>query len=272
MYGNYQTAVNFTALLTVFTVPITTVLFPAFARLDPDNDRELVKTVFASSIKYTSILVVPVAMVLMALSSPLIGTLYGENYVYGPFFLTISVIGTLFAVLGNLSTGSFLLGLGETGMLMKQSMITVAIGIPLGLLLIPNFGITGLIIASLLAGVPSMFWVLIWIWKHYEARADFKSSAKIFAASTIAAFFAYLPTISLGTANWTKLVIGLAIFLTSYVLAAPLVGAVTLTDINNLRTMFSGMGAVSRIIDLPLKVAEKAVQIKTANKELGQRT
>ena len=262
MYGNYLVTLNFGVLLTFFTTPIATVLFPVFAKLDPQNERELVKNVFASSIKYTSILLVPATMILMALSGPMVGTLYGEKYVYAPFFLTIYVVGALFAVLGNLSAGSFLSGLGETGMVMKQNIITIIVGIPLGVLLIPTLGVTGLLIAGVLAGVPSMIWILYWIWKHYGARADFQSSAKILAASAIAAFLAYLPTVFLSTANWIKLVIGLTIFLTIYILSAPLIGAVSLSDINNLQTMFSGLGFVSPIINIPLKAAERVALFK----------
>jgi len=262
MYGNYLVALNFGMLLTFFTTPITTVLFPAFAKLDPQNERELVKNVFASSIKYTSILLVPATMILIALSGPIVGTLYGEKYVYAPFFLTIYAAGTLFAVLGSLSLNSFLPGLGKTGMVMKQNIITIIVGFPLGLFLIPTLGITGLLIAGVLAGVPSMIWILYWIWKHYGARADFQSSAKILAASAIAALLAYLPTI-LNTTHWIKLAIGLTIFLTAYILGAPLIGAVSLSDINNLQTMFSGLGFVSPIINIPLKAAERVALFKT---------
>ena len=267
MIGNYQTAANFTVLLTFFTIPIATVLFPAFAKLDPKNERELVKRVFASSVKYTSILLVPATMVLMALSGPMISTLYGEKYVYGPFFLTIAVIGNLFAIAGSLSQNSFLSGLGETKMLMKQSIITIIIGLPLGLLLIPPLGITGLIIANVFAGVPSLFWILYWIWKHYNAKADFHSSAKILAASTIAAFTAYLPTILLQTVNWIKLVIGLIVFLTVYVLDAPIIGAVSQADINTLKTMFSGLGFISKLINIPLIITEKIAKSVFGSKE-----
>jgi len=262
MIGNYQTAANFVVLLTFFTFPIGTVLFPAFAKLDPQKEQELIKTVYASSIKYTSILLVPATMVLMALSGPMIGTLYGEKYVYGPFFLTIAVIGNLFAVVGSLSTGGFLSGLGETRMLMKQGIIAIVVGIPIGFILIPALGITGLIIANVFAGVPGLFWVLYWIWKHYKAKADFQSSAKILIASAIAAVAAYLPTVFLNTENWTKLMMGLIIFLAVYVICAPVIGAVSLTDINNLRTMFSGMGLVSKILNLPLIAAEKAAKTR----------
>lgn len=264
LYGNYNICTNFLVLPTFFTTPIATVLFPAFAKLDPQKERELIKNIFTASTKYASILVTPVTMVIMALSTPLVSTLYGEKYVYAPFFLVISLVGTLIFVLsGSQSSFGLLSGVGKTGMLMKQSIMTIVVGIPLGLIMIHSFGIVGLIIAYTLAVVPSTSWILYWIWKHYDAKADFQSSAKILAASAIAAAVAYSPTALLSTANWIQLIIGLALFLTVYVVGAPVIGAVTLTDITNLRVMFSGLGVLSRIIDLPLKIAEKVASTRT---------
>ena len=260
IYGNYVVAANFAVLLSFFTIPISTVLFPAFAKLDLKHERELVKAVFASSIRYASILVVPATMILMVLSGPIVGALYGEKYVYAPFFLAISVITGLLVVLGSLSITNFLLGLGETRIVLKQNVITVAIGIPLSILLIPPLGITGLIITSIIDGVPSFLWIVHWVWKHYEAIAEFRSSAKILAASAIAAFTAYLPTRFLNAADWTKLIIGTVVFLVVYVEGAPMIGAVNLADINGLRTMFSGMGVISKIINIPLTAAEKVAR------------
>jgi stage V sporulation protein B len=271
MYGNYVIAVNFSVLLTFFSTPIGTVLFPAFAKLDPQNEDELVKNVFASSVKYTCILMVPATMILMFLSGPMVGTLYGEKYAYAPFFLTLYVIANLLVVFGSLSSGGFLSGLGETRIIMIQNIITLIVGFPLGVALIPTYGVIGLIIASVFAGMPSTLWGLYWIWKHYKARANFQSSAKIFAASAIAAVLAYLPTAFLSTADWVKLIIGLIIFITVYILAAPIIGAVSLTDINNLRIMFSSMGTLSKIINIPLRAAEKAAQTRLARREAGEK-
>jgi O-antigen/teichoic acid export membrane protein len=268
MYANYVVAANFTVLLTFFTTPIATVLFPAFAKLDPQTENELVKNVFASSIKYSSILLVPATLALMTLATPAVCTLYGTaKYPYAPFFLTIAIITNLFVAIGSISAGGLLSGLGQTKILMTQYVITLVIGLPLGAVLIPAFQIVGLIIASLVAGLPSMFGVLYWIWKRYETRADFRSSAKILISSATAAFFAYLPTMFLGASNWIKLITGLAVFLIVYILSAPLIGAVSITDINNLRTMFSGLGIVTKIINLPLNVAEKVASARSADKE-----
>ena len=119
-------------------------------------------------------------------------------------------------------------------------------------------GIIGLITTSILAGIPSMFLGLYFIWKHYNVKADYKSSLKIFTASIIAATLTYISLTFLNTAKWIQLAIGGTIFLTTYILTAPIIGAVTQTDINNLRTMLSSLGIITKIINIPLTIAEKA--------------
>jgi O-antigen/teichoic acid export membrane protein len=206
-------------------------------------------------------------MAIMALSAPIVTTLFGQQYASAPFFLTLYVISNLYAAVGNLTLGSFLTGLGETKVVMKQAILTVLVGLPLALLLIPTFEVLGVIIGTLASGIPSMVWGLQWVWKHYEAKAEFHSSTKILTASALAATASFASTMLLHTAAWVQLIFGLAIFLVIYILGAPLIGAVSQSDIDALRTMFSGLGLISRIINIPLKAAEKAAQTKTANKK-----
>jgi O-antigen/teichoic acid export membrane protein len=266
--GNYSTAANFAVLLTFLSIPISTVLFPAFAKLDPENERVLVSNIFASSAKYTALVLVPATMAMMVLSKLMISTLYGEaRFVTAPFFLTLLVVTNLFVVFGSLSLGSFLSGLGETRMAMELGIVTMAFGLPLGLILIPRYGILGVIVGNMVSGIPSMLWGLYWVWKHYEAKAEFRSSAKIFTASALAAIVSYLTISFLHTTAWVQLVLGLAVFLLIYVFGAPLIGAVGQSEINTLRNMFSGLGIVSKMINIPLEMAERAVQIKTPDKK-----
>ena len=262
LIGNYGVAVNFSVLLTFFTLPIGTVLFPAFAKLDSQNEHELLKTVFASSVKYTAILLIPATMAVMALSTPIVNTLFGQAYAYAPLFLTLYVITNLFAAIGSLTLGNFLAGLGETKVVMKLAVLNVLIGLPLAFLLIPPFGILGIIIGSLISGIPPTIWGLHWVWKHHQAKAELRSSAKIFTASALAAIASFLTTTLLHTAAWIQLVLGLAVFLLIYVLGAPMIGAIYQSDIDALRHMFSSLGIVSKIINIPLKAAEKAAQTR----------
>jgi hypothetical protein len=58
-------------------------------------------------------------------------------------------------------------------------------------------------------------------------------------------------------AEWIRLLIGGTIFLGIYFFASPLTGAVSQTDIKNIKTMFSGLGFISKIIDILLTLLER---------------
>jgi O-antigen/teichoic acid export membrane protein len=262
LIGNYQIAAQFAILLTFVTTPISTVLFPAFSKISPQNEHELLQTVFTSSIKYTTILLVPATMAMMVLSKPMISTLFGEKWTYAPFFLTLYVINNLFTIFGSLSLGSLLAGAGETKTLMKLSLITLIIGIPTAFILIPTNGIVGLILTSLIAGIPSMFIGLYWIWKRYKAKADLKSSTKILAASAIATATTYLILNFVASADWIELASGGATFLATYLITAPLIGAINTSDIKNLKTMFSGLRIISKLLNIPLDFMEKLTKAR----------
>lgn len=262
MIGNYQVAAQFATILTFFTTPISTVLFPAFSKINPNKESELLQTVFTFSVKYTAILLVPSTVAMMALSQPMISTLFGEKWVYASFFLVLYVIGNLYALFGNLSLGSFLAGVGETKTQMKLSLIQLAFGIPLGFLLIPSFGIVGLIIGNIASSAPIVFLGLYWVWKKYKAKVDFVSSFKILFASAIAAAASFIAISIITFADWAELALGGLIFLAVYLILAPLIDAINQTDINNLRAMFAGLGMISKLLEIPLTLMETSLKIR----------
>jgi stage V sporulation protein B len=255
--GNYRIAHNFSLLLALFTYPITTVLFPAFSKLDPRTELQTLKTVFTSSVKYASFILVPITMALMVLAEPIIGTIYPNKWSEAPLYLVYYLTNSLVVVFGNLSIYSFLQGVGESKIVMIQNVITLIIGIPLAFFFVPSFGIIGYILGPYIVGKPSLFWGLYWAWKHYGVKIDFKSSAKILVASAIAAITTFLILNFLTTAEWIRLLIGGTIFLGIFLFAAPLIGAVNQTDINNMKTMFSGLGTISKLLSIPFKLLEK---------------
>ncbi|MEM3566210.1 MAG: flippase [Candidatus Bathyarchaeia archaeon] len=262
MIGNYQVATQFATLLTFFTIPISTVLFPVFSKINPQRESELLQTVFTSSVKYSAFILIPATTAVMVLSKPMISTLFGEKWNYAPLFLTLYVISNLFAIFGSLSLGSFLAGIGETKIQMKLSLITLAFGLPLALLLIPTNGIIGLITTSITAGIPSLFLGLYWIWKRYKVKAETKSSIKIITASLIAAAFTFLAINFIKyAADWIELTVGGLTFIITYLITAPLIGAINKTDAQNLKTMFSELGIISKLLNLPLKTMEKLSNI-----------
>ena len=258
--GNYKIATNFAILLAFFTVPISTVLFPAFSKLDPKKELELTKTVFAYSIKYTALLLVPATMILIVLSTPIIGALYGDKWAIAPQFLVLSVLINLFACLGNLTLGNFASGIGDTKTVLKLIILQLAIGVPLALILIPWAGINGMIIGLLISGIPGLLIYLYIAWKKYQVKVDYRSSAKIFLSSLLSALVVYVCLTVFSFSNWIALAAGLPLFLVIYLASVLLSSVIKQNDINNLRAMFLGMGFVSKILEIPLKIMESFIR------------
>lgn len=260
LIGNYQMAINFGVIITFFTLPITTVLFPAFSKLSSEEEMETLKIMFQSSIKYTALVTVPVTTAIMALSEPLVFTLL-PDYGSAPLFLTLYAVNSLYAGLGSLSLVNFLNGQGKTKITMLLNLISVGIGVPLGLFLTSNFRIVGLIVTTLVAGVPSLIIGLEWIKKHFGVSVDWGISAKIFSASGVAGAIAYVVVSLLHYSAWMELVAGGIVFLAIYTLGILLIGAINKNDVSNLREMLSALGPVFYLIKPFLKLVEKLLTV-----------
>ena len=288
MMGNYYAAAYFSILLTFISIPIGTALFPAFSKLNPEKEPELVKTVFASSVKYTAFLLVPATMVLITLSTPLIGTLFPSNgllqslmviraaakFPYAPLFLALSSLINLLVLFGNLSLGTFLTGIGKTNQIMKQSILSLAVGLPLAYVLVgylssvggPSYAVIGGLVCDVTATMPAVAWGTYWCWKHYKIKIDYLISAKILVASLLASGITYLFIGFLRVPNVVMLVAGFVVFLVVFMTSAPLMGAVNRVDIDNFKAMFSGLGIVSKIIRVPLLYMRKMCRENGAKK------
>ncbi len=257
LIGNYSVATNFVVLIAFFSTPISTVLFPAFSKLNPKHEDGTLRSIFQLSVKYASLLVVPVAAAIMALSQPGVATIFGEKYSYAPFYLTLLAISYLYTAFGSLSVGNLISSQGRTEVNMKLTLVTVAIGLPLSLVLIPRLGIIGLIVTTLIAGIPSLIAALWYVRRHYAASIDWVSSTKILSASTLSALAAYLILSQLSLPSWIELIIGATAFLATYIILASLIGAVKRADIENIKEMIKGLGPLSKLLSLPLSLIEK---------------
>ncbi|MGD0451419.1 MAG: flippase [Candidatus Bathyarchaeia archaeon] len=255
--GNYGIANTFVVLIAFFATPITTMLFPAFSKLNPEKDKTTLLNVFQFSVKYASLFVVPVAALVMCLSQPAVSTLFGETYSTAPLFLALLAINYLFTALGSLSVGNFFSSQGKTAFLLYLTLISAAIGIPMGYVLILQFGVLGLIVTSIVSGVPSTIISLYWIRKQYELTVDWVSSTKILLSSALAAILTFILISELGFSSWIRLIIGIIFFAFIFVTASLLTKTIDKSDIENLRSMVSGIGIIGKISTRILDIIEK---------------
>jgi len=295
MMGNYFSAINFAVLLTFVSVPVTTALFPVFAKMNPEKEPELIKTVFASSVKYTALLLVPATFMIITLATPLVNTLFPAEgivnslfvvgaepkFPFAPVFLALSVTVNLLVLVGNISLGTFQAGIGQTRQIMYQSILSLCAGIPLAFFMVAYFAdiggpsngnyyaVIGGILGALMASLPGTIWGIVWCWRNYRVKADFVNSGKIVLASLLASGAAYL--VSLMSLPYVIiLAVGFAVFVLVYLAMAPFLGAVNHMDIENFRSMFAGLGVVSKVLGVALLYMRKMCRGKAKVTQNGE--
>ena len=264
--GDYNVALNFVVLIGFFATPVTTMLFPAFSKLNPQEDKAVIKNVFQYSVKYASLVVVPVAAMVIALAQPAIGTIYGDKFVQAPLFLILLSASYLYAALGNLSVINLITGQGYTAFTLKLTILGVIIGVPLSFVLISKFGVIGLIVGGLANGEPSLLIGLRFIKKHFGVSVDWVSSAKILLSSTIAAGLTYVLISQLAFSSPIQLLIGIIVFMVIFIFATVVTRTVNRADMINLREITDSLGPLRKPLRFMLNLVEKLMTSLHAQK------
>jgi O-antigen/teichoic acid export membrane protein len=261
LIGNYSVASNFVVLITFFATPVTTMLFPAFSKLDAQKDRETLRNVFQYSVKYATLIVVPVTVLVMALAQPAIGTIFEDKYVQAPLYLALLAVIYLFSGLGSLSTTSLINGQGYTNYNLKLILLSVAVGFPLGFVLISQFGVIGLIVASTTFSLPSFFISLRFIKKNFGVSPDWVSSTKITLSSAGAGLLTFFSISLLPFSNPVKLVVGVVIFVVAFLVLAVLTRTLNKYDLANVREVANALGPLKKPINLIISIVDKLMAL-----------
>ena len=249
------------------------VLFPAFSKLDYRKDHETLKNVFQYSVKYASLIVVPVTALVITLAQPGIRTIYHSSYSEAPLYLALLAVTYLYTTLGSLSISNLLLGQGFTKFNMYLSLLQVGVGFPVGFLLISQFGVIGLIVTSLTVGLPSLFVGLSFIKGKFGVSVNWVSSAKILFSSVIASVLTYiiiskipLTRLVFISVPLQQLVVGAIAFVIIFILAATVTRTIDRDDINSLRQITEALGPLRRLLRFLLNVIEKLMGVFTPKK------
>ena len=261
MIGNYSVALTFAVLITFFATPVTTMLFPAFSKLNAEKDKDTLSSVFGFSVKYGSLLVIPVASLVMALSRPAVFTLFGDKFEFTPLFLLMLSSVYLFVAFGSLSVNSLLTGQGKTRVVMKLGLWTAAIGFPLSYVLISQFGVIGLILTTLTAGLPTLVISRVLIWRYYNLTISWVFSGKILFSSAVPAVLTYLVVSYTNFANWLQLIIGVCVFLPIFLVLVLFTKTVERSDVDNLRNMTASLGPLHKIFAFLMNIVEKIMNV-----------
>ncbi|MCX6648480.1 MAG: flippase [Candidatus Bathyarchaeota archaeon] len=252
MIGNYGAAMNFGVLLTFITVPITIVLFPLFSKFKKDDPQ--LKILYRSSVKYTSIITLPVVLVIILLASPLSHVIYTTEYPLVPLYLSLYILSFAFEGLGGLSLINLISGIGESKVLFNSSLASFAAGIITALILIPKFQIVGLLITVLIAQRVGWLYQIIWARKNLTFTIDWASTIRIYATGLAAFIVSYSLINLLKLQEWVALVSGGATFLLIYLISLPLSGSLNRVDIEQLEAITGTMGPLKPLLKILIRI------------------
>jgi len=261
LIGNYTIAQNFVVLISFFATPVTTMMFPAFSKLNAEKDGGTLKNVFQYSVKYASLIVLPVTVMVMSLAHPAIGTIFGNKYPDAPLFLALLSIIYLYTAIGNLSLGNLIGGQGYTKFGLKVTMLTIALGFPLSLIFTSQLGIVGLIVASSIVAVPAMLIYLRFAKRKFGVTVDWASSAKIVFSSAAAGLLTFLSVSVMPFSYPIQLLLGVVIFVLSFVAIAILTRTITAADIANVREIVRALGPLRKPLNLIINLLEKIIHL-----------
>jgi len=184
--GNYKASANFVTLLTTLSIPITTALLPAFAKLDTSTT-EKIKTFFRLANKYTAALIIPMTALMIILSNEIVQIVYGPTFQTAPTYLAIYSLLYLLVGIGYLTLSCFYNGLGQTAITFRTNTITFATILILSPALAISYGVTGAITAFLIGSTAGNTYGAYIAKKKYKLEFDTSALAKIYltaAAST----------------------------------------------------------------------------------------
>ena len=256
--GNYQVAINFTVLVSFFTMPISTVLFPLFSKIPYTTDGRLA-SVYQNSVKYLALITVPLTTGLILLSNPIVSIVYGGTYAQTPRYLQLVCIPFLLVGVGAQINDNLLNGLGKTRAFLMSNILIFVVGLPLSLYLIPRAGVIGLLTTTILAQLVGLLFTTLWINRNLNFSIDWGSSAKIYLSSIVPFALIFQTFTRVILPNWTHLFFGGILFLILYVALILATKVLTTKDLENLRPILSSMGPLTPIFNLILDISEKMI-------------
>lgn len=258
--GYYSVATNLTIPLSLLSSATAAALYPAFTSLH--GTKADTRQAFAISLTYVSYLIGPVIFFLMAASTELFYTFYGQLYVAGSEYLFLLALAYSPVAVGQTMFASLFLGTGRP----RLTFVTTGAGAMVLLVLAPllsisyGMGVTGLIVA-LLASNGTIASAGMYLVYHYRLGVvGWRSLFGTIGASVVAlAVCLALPNIG---HEIIMLGVKLVLFGGVYLTIAPLLGALTPTDVDLLEASLKEVALLRKVV-APIAAYERYLASKS---------
>lgn len=258
--GNYGVAVRFSNLISIVNLSLGVTLFPAFSKLYVNNKLKETELFYKGSIRYTSLLLIPLIGLLITLSHSIISTLFGAKYPLAPWYLSLLLTPFLLVGIGSLSNLQFLKSNGETRATMIILFTGALLKIILSFLSIARWGVLGLLTAHIISETVQQCLAMIIVRVIFNMQPDLNHTLKTLTCSTISgAITLGLLTLLASQQPLVNLSAGTLLFITVFLLMAPFIGALEKQDLRNLNTMLVKLPLIYPFAKIILDIEERLI-------------
>ena len=255
LIGNFSVATRFSALLGFVVTPISQTMLPLFSKFE--NKQDDLEYVYRASIKYTSLIVYPMVAAIIAMSPQIIEILYENAYPQASLYMKLYLALFFFTGLGSLSNIRLLNSQRMTKTSLNINLLQNLVTLPLNIVLIPRYGVIGLLISELLGPRVGTVYSLWAIKKKFGFSPDYQGTVKTFIPSfTGLVAAAYL--FSLVSWNpWLELFSGGILVLMIYLVGVVALGALSKRDVHDIRIITESIGPISGLVRPVLGIIER---------------
>ena len=255
LIGNYSVATRFSALLGFVVTPISQTMLPLFSKFE--NRQDDLEYVYRASIKYTSLIVYPMVAAIIAMSPQIIEILYEDTYPQAALYMKLYLALFFFTGLGSLSNLRLLNSQHMTKTSLNINLLQNLVTLPLNIVLIPRYGVMGLLVSELLGPRVGTVYSLWAIKKKFGFAPDYKGTVKTFIPS-FAGFVVAAYLFSLVSWNpWLELFLGGFLVLVIYLVGVVVLGALSKRDVHDIRIITESIGQISGLVRPILGIIER---------------
>lgn len=254
--GNYNAAQKLVSPISYLALPIVSVMFPAFAKINPKREHVVLKKIFKYSVKYSSLLVLPTVVLMIVLARPLTVVLFGVEFENAWIYFALLASKSLSYGFGGAHLKRLLMAQGETTFIAKLEALSAAIGVGLGLVLIPSYGVLGLILILLAVSWPSYVLAVKKVYKSYGVVPPFRDVWKLYVSLAIMAL-AVIPLAVTPIDDVLKVVIGGVVGLIAFFVAIPITRAIKEGEIKALTNLMKPQPIIGKIAGKILRVMQR---------------
>jgi stage V sporulation protein B len=249
--GYYGAADPVSRLPLIISLSVATAILPAASEASSLKDKNLLKSYVNQLYRYVVLLILPICAGVSIFAEPIIGLLFGHEFIYGANALSVLVIGmtfyTLFMVLS-----SVIQGIGHPRLPMIILLAGIVINIILNYVMVQIYGIIGAAVATTTAAFIIMVAIVWKTFKITEVKPPYSDLIKIGIASGL-----------MGLSIWIipKTVYGLILALIIapivYLAVFTFIGGFKKKDIWIMKKYMVKLGPLSKVVEKAVKFIER---------------